>query len=397
LARAAGELARDAALPITATDQERIAVLTLADGDLRPSPTRPVPTAAAAYRAAVEAQRDAFADLTTRFEALAGTTTSLTAALDEVAALLPVDAFDSEPFPISAIEDQTIDLCRLALGLLQAAAGQVEHRLAACEAQLAAHDLAPPGRPQVESLAAAVTAALGPDALFVPEFDLPPSLAGEWSAAIRWRRTGGLLGALADRPFPVDDWLHGVARVRDKVRAWEHVSLLAPAFGRAEPELVPVQLPHASEPWLALAWPSTFTLTGERLLYTAHYPAAFDEHASQAGLLVDEWVEVIPGESATTGLVFHYDSPDAEPPQAMLLAVPPDPAGTWQWGDLVGALHDTLDLARARALEPDALAATAYAAFLPATMSEATVRGLGIAANFAVNNGLYTSLRGDHA
>lgn len=397
LTRAGAALAHDTALPSTATDEERIAVLTLADGEVRPSPTSPVPTDADAYRSAIEAQRDAFAALVVDFAAVAGATTSLTDCVSRVAALLPVGAFDSEPFPITTVEDRFIELCRQALRLLQATSEQVDSRLTAGAAQLAAHDLEPPGRSRVDALAAAVTAMLGPDALFVPEFDIGAPLGDEWEAAVQWRRTGGLLAALTARPFPVDDWMHGVARVRDKVRAWEHVSLLASALGRAEPELVPVQLPHASEPWLAMEWPSTFTLTGERLLYTAHYPAAFDKHSAQAGLLLDEWVEVVPGESATTGVVFNHDSPDSQPPQAMLLVVPPDPAGTWQWDDLVSALHDTLDLAQQRAIEPDALAATAYAAFLPATLSEATLRGLGISANFAVNNGLYKFMRADHA
>jgi hypothetical protein len=77
--------------------------------------------------------------------------------------------------------------------------------------------------------------------------------------------------------------------------------------------------------------------------------------------------------------------------------VPPDPKEGWAWEDLVAALHDTLDLAQLRALEPSAIAETGYAAFLPATISEASVRGLGISANLAVNNNLYKFLRSDHA
>ena len=53
-----------------------------------------------------------------------------------------------------------------------------------------------------------------------------------------------------------------------------------------------------------------------------------------------------PAATETTGLAFHYDRPDSEPPQAMLLVVPPVLRGAWQWDDLVAALHETLDLAR---------------------------------------------------
>ena len=56
-------------------------------------------------------------------------------------------------------------------------------------------------------------------------------------------------------------------------------------------------------------------------------------------------------------------------------------------------MRDTFALARLRAVEPDRVADTRYAAFLPATVSEATVRGLGISANLARNNMLFKHLR----
>ena len=89
--------------------------------------------------------------------------------------------------------------------------------------------------------------------------------------------------------------------------------------------------------WFGLEWPDTVPLVGARLLYTAHYSAAFDPSAPQVGLLLDEWVEVVGGDTTTTGVVFHHDSPDSEPPQAMLLAVPPKPDVAWAWDDIVGA------------------------------------------------------------
>ena len=42
-----------------------------------------------------------------------------------------------------------------------------------------------------------------------------------------------------------------------------------------------------------------------------------------AGLLVDEWVEIVPSAQETTAIAFQYDPPDAFAPQAILLAVPP--------------------------------------------------------------------------
>ncbi|MFI6743494.1 hypothetical protein ACIBI9_62395 [Nonomuraea sp. NPDC050451] len=389
LARADTALAHDNALPPPATDAERVAVLLRADRELRATPTRPVPTEAGPFRTAIETQRSAFAARLAEFEAVAGSATGLTDAMTKVAALLPVDEFDTEPLTFGEYEERAAALCREAFQALSSMITEVEDR-----SEVAAGHL---GRPDVEALTSAVTALLGPDAVFVPEFDVPEALGAEWDAALQWSRSGGLLAGLVSRPFPVDDWLHSLARVRGPMRSWEEATLLTGAFARPEPELTPAQFPHATEPWLALEWPPGTAVTGDRLLYTAHYPAAFDRKAPQAGLLLDEWVEVVPGDTATTGIVFHHDSPDSEPPQAMLLVVPPDAAGGWRWDDLVAALDDTLDLARQRALEPAAIAETAYASFLPATLTEATVRGLGISANLAVNNDLYRIMRDDHA
>jgi hypothetical protein len=392
LDRAADLLAQDDALPNTATDAERIRVLLLADRELSGAMASPVPTDADAYRTAIETQRGAFSDRVAHARGVASAG-SLSEAL---AALLPLDAFDPNGIDLAAEHARVTEFARHLATRTGALLIAVRARLAAAQARLADHDAAGPGAQRVEALTAAVTTLLGADALFVPEFDLSVAQGAEWSAAMAWSRSGGLTASLAARDFPVDDWLHGVARVREKVHAWEQAAVLASALGAPEPELWAVQLPHAAEPWLALEYPETFTPTAERLLWTAHYQAAFDPSASQAALLVDEWVELLPGEKTTTGVVFNYDAPDAEAPQAMLLVTPPSPVAAWRWEDVVDALHDALRLAKVRAIEPEVLAATPYAAFLPATVSEATVTGLGISMNLALNNDLFEYLKVRH-
>lgn len=74
-------------------------------------------------------------------------------------------------------------------------------------------------------------------------------------------------------------------------------------------------------------------------------------------LRVDGWVERIPIATTTTGVAFHYDDAGAEAPQAILVAVPPDPKrATWSLEHLQRTLTDTLELARARGVTPDELA-----------------------------------------
>ncbi|MCP3669072.1 MAG: hypothetical protein GY814_01270 [Gammaproteobacteria bacterium] len=89
-------------------------------------------------------------------------------------------------------------------------------------------------------------------------------------------------------------------------------------------------------------------------------------------MLIGEWKEVIPSKSQTTGIAFHYNQPTTEPPQTLLLAITPEVTGTWSWDKLVGTLHNTLDRAKLRAVEPDQLDNTAFGHLLPAIISAVT-------------------------
>jgi hypothetical protein len=158
--------------------------------------------------------------------------------------------------------------------------------------------------------------------------------------------------------------------------------------------LQPIQLPYQKDDdWLGLEVPADYSREGDRLLYTAYYAAPFDKTQRQCGLLLDEWTEVLPTDTETTGLTFNYDRPNCEPPQTWLLVTPPNLTGHWQWSDLSGALIETLELAKKRAVEPAQLDNTAYARFLPATLMAVTLYQISISANLALNNSLYSVLK----
>jgi hypothetical protein len=194
----------------------------------------------------------------------------------------------------------------------------------------------------------------------------------------------------AGRRFPVDDWLHGVARVREKLAAWEQSAVFAEAFANAPAALVPVQLPHLpNDRWAALEIDLVTAGAHDRLLYTCELPAGFTPHAVQCGLVLDEWPEVIPAPDVLTGLTFHFDRPSAQPPQVMLLALPAAIRGRWTWDDLVGAISETLDDAKSRAVEPSHVDGSAYGQFLPATLMAVTLYWITIATNLALNNAIY--------
>ena len=243
---------------------------------------------------------------------------------------------------------------------------------------------------KVDVLLAGAKRVLGDDFLLLPRFRLAKDQGDELALAVAG--SGQILKyqreTLSNR-FPVDDWAAGLARIREKMFHWENVVFLSEAFQDVTPSLTPIQLPfQPADSWVALAFPAGYEIDSEKLLYTAHFAAPFDKTSAQAGLLVDEWTEVIPARDEVTGLAFHYDQPNTEPPQVMLLMVPPQLTGAWKWDDLVGGVRETFAMAQKRGVEPAHLDGSPYAQFLPATLMAVTLNQISIATNLAISNNI---------
>lgn len=251
---------------------------------------------------------------------------------------------------------------------------------------------------RIDELTDAARQLLGEEFVILPEFELPTEQSAEWQNA--WDNKDQLLQHLKNDEaidFPVDDWLYGAARVREKLHQLESVTMLSNALKGKDLEIHPLQYPFRdNDSWLGLKFPEKkpgtdepFVIDEDKLLYTAHYHKDFDStDALFCGVLIDEWTEVIPTTEETTGLTFHYDRPNTEPPQTLLLATPADFTGRWEWQDLVDTVQDTLDLAKKRAVEPQHIDSTAYARFLPAILSEVATWPITSTLNFAYNNGI---------
>jgi hypothetical protein len=232
---------------------------------------------------------------------------------------------------------------------------------------------------QAKQVEAASKAIFGEEFKLIPRYELDEQQQFEVNNA--WN-SADLLHYVKNDHTPVyeepeEDWLHGVARVREKVHHVENCLFLRDALGLDDGQLAihPVQLPFKTENyhWLALPFPADLKLQeGDVLLYTALTTSAATSPQYTCGFLVDEWTEVIPLENETTGLSFHYDRPNAEAPQTMLLVTPAKLTGNWDWLDIVDALHDTLDTARLRAVEPYQIDQTLYARYLPPLVSPVT-------------------------
>jgi hypothetical protein len=166
---------------------------------------------------------------------------------------------------------------------------------------------------------------------------------------------------------------------------------------KVEDHWLALQFPYDPDPATKKDSTKNYQFDGDRLLYTAHYAVPFNRSQRQCGLLLDEWTEVIPSDNETTGIAFHYDRPNCEPPQTMLLVTPPEFKGSWQWQDLVDTLNETLDLAKKRAVEPSQIDATPYARLLPSTIMATTLYQISIAANLSINNKLLDILNRENS
>jgi competence ComEA-like helix-hairpin-helix protein len=87
-------------------------------------------------------------------------------------------------------------------------------------------------------------------------------------------------------------------------------------------------------------------------------PETIDFSNKLTGLLVHQWQEKIPDKKVDTGLSFYYNQPNSQPPQSLLLAVPgemEDWGSRWTVDELIDIVGDTMDLARVRIVDPEAL------------------------------------------
>ncbi|GJL65133.1 MAG: hypothetical protein NPIRA05_01040 [Nitrospirales bacterium] len=218
-------------------------------------------------------------------------------------------------------------------------------------------------------------------------FNLLPTFlinnSDEVAAAVEFRDAGsGLnLTRFSNNALIVDEWLQGVARVRDKMALVEEVVTFNDAFEHADWVLKPLQLPFLeSDHWIAVKYPApdpnnpddtnAFQPEGDYLSIVQLVPSGqFDAAANQIGLLIDEWTETIPNKIETSGIAVHYNQPGSQPPQALLLAITPEVTGNWTWDDLEAILLDTMIRAKKRAVEPEHLGLTPFAQILPAILT----------------------------
>lgn len=186
-----------------------------------------------------------------------------------------------------------------------------------------------------------------------------------------------------DDPLASTTWLQRMARIRDGVARLADVLGYAEAIDSGEKlSLAIAQLPYESDDrWVGLPFEGGRGLPGGKLSLAVHSALSVDVRQPLTGLLIDEWVEVVPSTTETTGIALQYDQPNAAPPQTILIAVPPELDVPWTVWSLQQVLLETLDLARIRAVDPDALDEVGH--YLPASYFACNAAGHTVSTDFS--------------
>jgi hypothetical protein len=282
----------------------------------------------------------------------------------------------------------------------------VAEKIASVEATLAALNAESSFYAGVELLQQAAKTLFGPDFLL-----LPPALSSDAFAETLHSPLQRLLVGESSASNPqtggqerIERWVQGVAQVYETTEAFEDWLMVHRAWQQAMNLNVThtyriVQGPTLLQyPWLALSKKEVDDLlstqyagrdifkdpdTGKPypLADDAYYPDGCDSTVIYAaddfrlrdndtvipvfGLVIEEFAEHIPKPAVDTALSFHYNAPNNEPPQAILLAVHPKAGMTqnfaWSEDDLRNTLYDAMDLYKVRMIDADALQWYGYA------------------------------------
>lgn len=198
-----------------------------------------------------------------------------------------------------------------------------------------------------------VRAILGEGALFVPRFTLPDAS----SLKSAFSEGPDLLGAT--KATAIGKWMMGASRVRPALGRWRKLWLVAEALGASRASYSLAQIPHQSDVhWAALPPPSSDLAAAISGVVSLVMHGSVPTGSTWAGLLLDEWAEVIPAQTQSTGVAFHYDNPGAEAPQVALALAHPDGGflgKKWSLATALAILNDTIDLSHMRAVDGELL------------------------------------------
>ena len=261
-----------------------------------------------------------------------------------IAPAIPVSAAGESPAAIAALARQGQALLKVSDARLNQGA------------LLRAEPAAADQRGRREQLVARLRAVFGSGFVVLPKFTFDATTASEFASALAASTAAQGGDALA-----ANTWFARSARVREGVAHMGACLQRADVLGAgARLNLSVAQLPFVSgERWVGLSPAPSAAMPPSKLSLVLHTIGPLNPTLVMTGLLVDEWVEIVPNTRETTAIAFQFDVPDSCAPQCVLIAVPPVPGQDWTTESLRRVLMETLDLAKLRAVDTEALGAAA--------------------------------------
>jgi hypothetical protein len=310
-------------------------------------------------------------------KALVAPTATTTTAEAMRTALLRMGQFGIGPYvPIVAVGESPAAIATLGMqakALLKTSGARLE--------QVAALRLVPAAtdpRARRTQLIERMRNVFGQNFVVLPRFRCDAAGAAELSAALTAsKQTQG------GDPLAAHGWFTQYARVRDPMGRMSACLRGAEVLGTGERlNLSVAQLPLvAGERWVGLPLAPGKSLAASKLSLVLQTPAPINTAVALTGLLVDEWTETVPSTRESTAVTFQFDPPDACAPQCVLLAVPPVPGMDWTSNVLRQVLEETLDLAKLRAVDAEALGEVAQ--YLPALYLAFNAKDDAVSTDFA--------------
>ncbi len=155
------------------------------------------------------------------------------------------------------------------------------------------------------------------------------------------------------------EWLEKWGYVRPALRDVSDALAVQDCYDATSIPMFVGQWPETKQqPWIATSSPRGPDTP--KLSMLALTPGAgrkqWSDFDTVSGLLIDEIADRVPETEIDTGLTFHFDAPNTEAPQSLLLAVPPR-GHSWDYDLMINTLRDTYNLARIRAVDGHAMSA----------------------------------------
>lgn len=207
------------------------------------------------------------------------------------------------------------------------------------------------GQARIDAAVRQLRAVFGRELQPLPALHAPA--APELQQSLDARAT--LLGTDGNAPLK---FLQQASAVRTPLSRLRQLGLYVRALGTGQTRLDVMQLPFVpGEAWVGRGFGDSEPPLSGRVSFLAVRLSGEEPTPAETwrGLMLDEWVELIPGKAESTAVAFNYDNPGAEAGQAVLVAVPARAGGDWQFADLLAAVEETFELAKVRAVDPELL------------------------------------------